>query len=277
MARRARRFLIALVLVALAVQWPAAAAASLRAISDDTLARSSAAAVHGRVAEVTSAWDAEVETIYTYVTLEVLRAWGLEGAPARVVVKQLGGVGGRHRVRRGRPGALRGRRRSARVPRRAAARPHAVGGRARAGQVAADRSGRSRGGVRARGARHRAVGRRGARLPLGGGPRCARGAGRHPRQCRRGGAAARPRRAHPRLWRRSRGAVLHAAEPFGARAVAPGRHGFGGVRGHPDWRPSAVCRRWPHATGTLGGRLVWPGLAQSADGRGARAAVLLEQ
>ena len=94
MARRVRRSLAALVLAALAVQWPHGAWASLRAISDDALARASAAAVQGRVADVTSAWDTEADTVYTFVTLDVLRSWGLDGAPAKVVVKQLGGVVG---------------------------------------------------------------------------------------------------------------------------------------------------------------------------------------
>lgn len=76
----------------LAVQWPVGASGSLRAVSDDALARSSAAAVQGRVVEVTPAWDADAGNIYTYVTLEVQRSWGLDGAPATVIVKQLGGV-----------------------------------------------------------------------------------------------------------------------------------------------------------------------------------------
>ena len=94
MPRCARRWLSAFAVALLVAHWPIGALASLRAVSDDTLARISAAAVHGRVVAVTPAWDAEVDTIYTYVTLDVLRAWGLEGAPARVVVKQLGGVVG---------------------------------------------------------------------------------------------------------------------------------------------------------------------------------------
>jgi len=94
MALLARRSLIALVLASLAVHWPTGASASLRAISDDALARSSAAAVQGRVVDVTAAWDADVDSIYTYVTLEVQQAWGLDGSPARVVVKQLGGLVG---------------------------------------------------------------------------------------------------------------------------------------------------------------------------------------
>ena len=85
----------AIALVALlAALAPRAASASIRTVSDDTLARSSAAAVHGRVVAVTSAWDPAADTIYTYVTLDVVRSWGLDGAPARVVVKQLGGLVG---------------------------------------------------------------------------------------------------------------------------------------------------------------------------------------
>jgi hypothetical protein len=61
-------------------------------VADDVLARASAAAVHGRVIAIESAWDAAADTIYTYITLDVVRAWGLAGSPARVVVKQLGGV-----------------------------------------------------------------------------------------------------------------------------------------------------------------------------------------
>ena len=94
MARPSRRSLIALLLALLAVHSPHRAAASLRAISDEALARSSAAAVQGRVVDVTAAWDADVDAIYTYVTLEVQHAWGLDGTPARVVVKQLGGLVG---------------------------------------------------------------------------------------------------------------------------------------------------------------------------------------
>ena len=59
-------------------------------MTDVDLARASAAAVHGRVVAIESSWDADA--IYTHVTLDVLQAWGLAGSPARVVVKQLGGV-----------------------------------------------------------------------------------------------------------------------------------------------------------------------------------------
>ncbi len=84
----------ALTLTMLAVFGPATTFASLRTASDDALARSSAAAVRGRVAEVVSAWDPDVDGLYTYVTIDVLRSWGLDGSPTRVVVKQLGGVVG---------------------------------------------------------------------------------------------------------------------------------------------------------------------------------------
>lgn len=74
------------------VAMPPTAIAGSRVVSDDALARASAAAVHGRVVAIESSWDAAADTIYTYVTLDVVRAWGLPGSPARVVVKQLGGV-----------------------------------------------------------------------------------------------------------------------------------------------------------------------------------------
>lgn len=70
------------------------AEASLRGAADEALARSSAGAVQGRVVDVTAAWDDAAGTIYTFVTIDVVRSWGLEGSPARVVVKQLGGIVG---------------------------------------------------------------------------------------------------------------------------------------------------------------------------------------
>ncbi len=74
--------------------WPSHAIASSRVVADDALARASAAAVQGRVLALDAAWDAAADTIYTYVTLDVVRSWNLPGSPARVVVKQLGGVVG---------------------------------------------------------------------------------------------------------------------------------------------------------------------------------------
>ncbi len=73
---------------------PAPSAASLRAVSDDTLARTSAAAVQGRVVASSAHWDDAAGTIYTFVTIDVVKSWGLPGQPARVVVKQLGGIVG---------------------------------------------------------------------------------------------------------------------------------------------------------------------------------------
>lgn len=92
MRRLAYRCVLALATVLALIHQPAWA--SLRAVSDDALARSSAAAVRGRVVAVTAAWDVAADTIYSYVTLDVVRAWGLDGAPTRVTVKQLGGVAG---------------------------------------------------------------------------------------------------------------------------------------------------------------------------------------
>ncbi|MGD9905193.1 MAG: matrixin family metalloprotease [Vicinamibacterales bacterium] len=89
-----RQLLRAQLLFALAslIASPLPSLASSRVVADDALARASAAAVHGRVVATASAWDPDADTIYTYVTLDVLRAWGLTGSPARIVVKQLGGV-----------------------------------------------------------------------------------------------------------------------------------------------------------------------------------------
>lgn len=76
----------------LTIAVPLAARASVRSVSDDALARASAAAVEGRVVAIAARWDADADAIYTYVTIEVARSWGLAGSPARVVVKQLGGL-----------------------------------------------------------------------------------------------------------------------------------------------------------------------------------------
>jgi hypothetical protein len=82
-----------LVLLAALVALPGVTQASLR-VADDRLAASSAAAVEGRVVDVAARWDAAADAIYTFVTIEVSRAWGFDAPPARVVVKQLGGVVG---------------------------------------------------------------------------------------------------------------------------------------------------------------------------------------
>ena len=89
----ARGLRLGLVVAAMWLGLAPMASASIR-VSDDALARSSAAAVQGRVIDTRASWDTDAGTIYTFVTIEVANAWGLEGAPARVVVKQLGGVVG---------------------------------------------------------------------------------------------------------------------------------------------------------------------------------------
>jgi hypothetical protein len=86
--------LIALLALTASLVMPSLTDASSRVVADDVLARSSAAAVHGRVVALESAWDTAADTIYTHVTLDVVRAWGLPGSPARIVVKQLGGIVG---------------------------------------------------------------------------------------------------------------------------------------------------------------------------------------
>ena len=68
--------------------------ASVRVTSDAELARASAGAVQGRVVAIASRWDVDAGAIYTFVTIAVARAWGLDGPPPVVVLKQLGGVVG---------------------------------------------------------------------------------------------------------------------------------------------------------------------------------------
>lgn len=69
----------------------APAAASIRVVTDAHLAAASAAAVHGRVVAIAVRKEPAADAIYTYVTLDVWQAWGMPVAPARVVLKQLGG------------------------------------------------------------------------------------------------------------------------------------------------------------------------------------------
>jgi hypothetical protein len=91
-AARTFAFPLALAVALLVVRAGDASAALYR--SDDEIARHSAAAVRGRVVSLRSGWDTDAGAIYTLVTLDVTRSWGLPGAPARVEVKQLGGVVG---------------------------------------------------------------------------------------------------------------------------------------------------------------------------------------
>ncbi|MGD9905192.1 MAG: matrixin family metalloprotease [Vicinamibacterales bacterium] len=81
----------AVVLVAVLAAFPRASAASLR-VPADRVAAASAAAVRGQVVAMRAGWDGTA--IYTYVTLDIRRQWGLPGAPRRVTVKQLGGTVG---------------------------------------------------------------------------------------------------------------------------------------------------------------------------------------
>jgi hypothetical protein len=94
MSNRAAPGLVVAAALVASLAGPISAAASTYTISDDELARRSAAAVHGRVVSLTPAWDPDADAIYTHVVLDVLQAWGLTGTPGRVVVKQLGGVVG---------------------------------------------------------------------------------------------------------------------------------------------------------------------------------------
>lgn len=94
MWERPRLRVMATILAATLCGTTVPAQASLRAVVDDTLARASAGAVQGRVVGVEAQWDAAAGAIYTFVTIDVVRSWGLEGSPARVVVKQLGGIVG---------------------------------------------------------------------------------------------------------------------------------------------------------------------------------------
>lgn len=68
--------------------------ASVRTLSEAALARSSAAAVRGVVLATSAQWDPAADAIYTFVAIAVERSWGLDGQPAAVVLKQLGGVVG---------------------------------------------------------------------------------------------------------------------------------------------------------------------------------------
>ncbi|MCA1585911.1 MAG: matrixin family metalloprotease [Acidobacteria bacterium] len=69
----------------------APARASIRIVPDAVLAAQSVAAVHGRVVQLDARWDPAVDAIYTYVTIEVWRAFGRTDLPSRIVIKQLGG------------------------------------------------------------------------------------------------------------------------------------------------------------------------------------------
>lgn len=86
-------------LLCVAMLWwlPVQAAGSVHGanLSDQSVAASSAAAVHGVVAAVTPLDEPGVGGIYTVVSIAVRRSWGLPGAPASIDLKLLGGVAGR--------------------------------------------------------------------------------------------------------------------------------------------------------------------------------------
>ena len=60
--------------------------------SDAQLADFSDVVVTGTVVEVRSGWDRTVNSIYTYVTVDVDDVWKGTLGPDRVTIKQLGGV-----------------------------------------------------------------------------------------------------------------------------------------------------------------------------------------
>lgn len=83
-----------LLVACLAIAGTAVRAAGGGQAADERLARSSAAAIRGRVVAIQSGWDPQAEAIYTYVGLDVARSWALRGAPRHVTLKLLGGVVG---------------------------------------------------------------------------------------------------------------------------------------------------------------------------------------
>lgn len=77
---------------------PTAARASV-GVTDAEIAVASAAAVHGVVTAVTPIADSSVGGIYTIVSLEVHRSWGLPDRPTSLDLKLLGGTHGRRSLR----------------------------------------------------------------------------------------------------------------------------------------------------------------------------------
>ena len=62
--------------------------------SDEQLSAFSDAIVMGRVVDLASGWDPAVDTIYTYVTIEVSEVLKGNLSPGRLTIKQIGGVVG---------------------------------------------------------------------------------------------------------------------------------------------------------------------------------------
>ena len=224
--------------------------------------------MHGRVVAIESSWDAAADTIYTHVTLDVVRAWGLPGSPARIVVKQLGGVvgdiafvvGGQARFEIGEEVMLfldvRPRDRTLSVSGlesgkwtlTASTDPRQAMAREIRGTDPADRGG--------------------ARVPLGGAALRTGGAGRHPRLGGRRGARA----AHRSAGGHGRGAaaftLLSPGTPARWHEADTGQPVY---RRHADRRPPAVRRRRPDPAGPRRGD-VGRGRLASAAARRARAA-----
>ena len=81
---------VALIITTLAV---APSYAQIR-LSDPHMAANSEVIVTGTVVDVRSAWDSEVDTIYTYITLQVDEVIKGRLIGSRIVIKELGGVVG---------------------------------------------------------------------------------------------------------------------------------------------------------------------------------------
>ena len=73
---------------------PAPPLAFSRVDGVEALARTSVAAVRGRVLGINAEWDAPVGAIYTQVSIAVDQSWGLATLPAEVDLKLLGGTVG---------------------------------------------------------------------------------------------------------------------------------------------------------------------------------------
>ena len=254
---------------------PSVALASSRIVADDVLARASAAAVHGRVVAVESSWDpARGHHLY----LRHARRAAVVAA-ARLAVadrrEAAGRRGQRHRVRGRRTGPLRGGRRSAAVPRRAAARSHVVGGR-----TGAAASGRSPGPpMRRRRWRARCA----APIPAA----SCRATSRRWRSCRRwprSPAAARRRPASSHAARRAPrtsgrgGAAFTLLTPAHAGALARGGFRRAGLRRHRRAAATRSSRGGGLDPAGPGGPDVGHGrFAAAAARRVARAALLQQQ
>ena len=225
--------------------------------------------MQGRVVAASAHWDDAAGTIYTFVTIDVVKSWGLPGAPPRVIVKQLGGivgdtafvVGGQARFEVGedvlvfldvRPrdntlsvaGLEQGKWVLTGSADAATAAAREIRGHDQATVVA--REYRSAVAARCAGGAGRLARQRGRRRVRAGG---ARRAGRRPRWPRRG-------RVHAALRPRRRAGTKPTRGP--------------GLRRHAVGRTSAVCGRRPHPALQRGGDVARGRVAASAERRGPR-------